>query len=551
MALGGSRRLARIGLAGLLVAIAAAYFFSNPYWYGDSVWYALDVASGRLPLDSGHLLWRPLGYATWRILEACGASSDPLDAFRWMSSAATALLCLASYRLALALTASRTQALAAAAVVALSKMCLAYGGSGSSYTAAMAMTTLALGLVATPREGGWRARQGAASCLALAAGWTAWGTAVLVLPGLFVAAAVGSAGGWPRRVLHAGLLCGVATALVLAIAFVAYAGFLPDGSNATFLEWLRAASHGRAMGLSSLGMARAAYGLLVSFVHLGSVGTVLKDALLGGVPTLEGVGAMLLVAILFGVALVPFVSLAWPKPVERSEGVAPLAVAALALATLLPVAGFAISWKGSDVERFSLAVPMLAIAGVDGLARLRLPTKRALLDPAKRGFALAAVLGLVNVGTYLAPSLATQGGVATAVGRVAAEHLPAGSTIVVAGNELFGEVMGPAFYHHHITVFSVTFDVIDHGAAGYEERLRATLDKTLARGGRIAVLSDLVGRPTPGGIGLNLREHPIPSLEQLEAIFAPWHPEESWQVDRFTFVRIRPPDDRPPSSERE
>jgi hypothetical protein len=158
----------------------------------------------------------------------------------------------------------------------------------------------------------------------------------------------------------------------------------------------------------------------------------------------------------------------------------------------------------------------------------------------RAGLALAALVAAINLGTYLVPVLASGGGVRMALGRVAREHLPEGSLLIVAGHELFGDVTGPSAYFHRIDVFNVTYDVIDKGAAGYEKRLRSLIEHTFARGARLAVLSDLVGRPTPGGIGLSEREHPVPSLDDLGRLLAPFPQGESWTVDRYTFVTLLP-----------
>src|SRR5262245_32129487 len=93
----GARRTAFVGIGLALGCIA--YYLTNPYWYGDAIYYAFDIGRGpsRIPLDSGHLLWRPLAYGLWRCLATAGLALDPLDALRLLSAAATALLCLATF----------------------------------------------------------------------------------------------------------------------------------------------------------------------------------------------------------------------------------------------------------------------------------------------------------------------------------------------------------------------------------------------------------------------------------------------------------------------
>lgn len=535
----------RYRTVGLAVLLAAAYYVANPFWFGDATWYARDLAAGPsgLRLDAGHLLWRPLGYGVWRLLSAVGLGGDPLTSLRLLSSVATAVLCIATYRLAVRLSLGPSEAAAAAALVGTSKVCLAYGGSGSSYTLAMAMCVLAMIPLLSPRGEAWRIRDAVASALAFAAGWAAWGTSVLALPGLVLAAFVGSSGRYTRRLARAAIV-GVASSLLVAVLAVSAYALAPAGSGSTSLGgWIASSSHGTPAKLSWMGGARAVYGLLVGFVHLGSVGTAVKNVLLGGGSGRGSALALLPlpVAAAFGVLLaVAFVGLVAEG---RRPGARPCwTIAAIATAVSVPVAAFAVAWKGSDVERFSLAVPFVAVVVVHGLSSLVRRAKRATPRTAAAAFwGITVAVAVVNLASFVAPRLANGGGLTMGVGRVASQHLRPESLLVVAGNDLFVDVAAAASYFYEVQVDNVTYDVQVNGPGGFEERLRRQLDQALARGGEIAVLSDLLGRPTPDGIGLNEREHPKPSLEELVNFFASWRTGREWKVERFTFVEIRPP----------
>lgn len=537
-----ARQRLEIGLA--LVILPVFFDLTNPYWYGDAIWYALDVASGtgRLPYESGHLLWRPLAYVMWRGLHAVGIGVDPLEVLRALSALATGLVCVFTWRLAAALTASEEQGVGAAAVVATSKMCLVYGGSGSSYTAAMAFSTLAFLPLVRDRSHGWGARDGAAACAAITFAWACWGTAVLVAPGLLVAALLRARGTIVQRLVRTVALGAAIGAAISALAISAWACVGDPIGGVGFLDWLRASSHGRPMSLSAIGSARAVYGFLVSFVHLGETGTVVKGVLHGGGVSLAVIGAFglaLAAAVLASVALVSFARSALAD--DGFGATRTREIAAIAVATVAPVVAFAIAWKGSDIERFSLALPLLAIVAVHGLASSRAAVSLLRGKEGRAGLALAAVLALVNLGTFVLPTLASGGGLPMAVGRVASEHLPPASVLVVAGNEIMAEPMGPAFYFHGIRVYSITWDVLDKGLDGYQVRLQEALDRARAGGGGIAVLSDLVGEPTPGGIGLDPREHRRPTLEEIASFFASYSESGQFEIDRYRFVVMQPP----------
>jgi hypothetical protein len=104
-----------------------------------------------------------------------------------------------------------------------------------------------------------------------------------------------------------------------------------------------------------------------------------------------------------------------------------------------------------------------------------------------------------------------------------------------------GDVTTAARYFYDVRVFNVTYDVVHHGSEGYADRIRQVADSALTEGGRVAVLSDLIGQPTPGGIGFIGRETPGLDLPRLRSAFSQWQRGRSWQVERYTFVEITPP----------
>lgn len=521
------------------LGLAAAYFVVHPAYFGDALWYASDLRRSveqqtALPLDAGHLLWRPLGLLTWRALRTLLPAIDPLDALKLVTSAGTALACLGCYHLALRFGLQRSTALCAAVVLVGSNVCLAYGGSGSSYTPAMAaLVFAALPLVRT--EGEWSVRHAAGSTLAFVVAWGFWAVSVLLLPALFVAAALHASGPPARRLLRGALLGAAALGAATLTALASY-GVWGASPAPGFLAWLRASGHGIEAGPSPLGAPRAVYGFLRSFVHFDSLGPSVKGLLLGdpGLVRPEQLGGAIAVGVpflvLLGLALGGLV-----RAVRNASGPA-LRVASVAAAAIAPVAAFGVLWQGSDVERFSGCLPFAAIAVALGLRSAGAFAARWRLE-----WAMAATLLAGNSATLVVPALVRGGGLPMELARTADRSMPAHSLLVITGGDLSASVWGPVLYFSDVDVYSVDFEAQRNGAERWKEQLTAAVRRAVSGGGGVAVLSDLIGEPTPGGIGLSVRERPRPSLAEVAGYFSTWTERGRWSVGRFTFVQLEPP----------
>lgn len=517
-------------------ALAVLYFVLNPYFFGDATWYALDIAAGSgTRVDAGHLLWRPLGQGAWIVVHALGAR-DPLTGLRVLSSVAAAALVALTYVIARRLGFNGAAAAGAAVLVAGSKMALAYGGSGCSYLPAATLGLAAMLPLARVRQR-IHATDTALSAAALTLAWGMWGIVGLLLPAQLVLAWMKFDGPLVRRALRVAILAAATLGAILALAvagYLAVPGIAHDVHG--FMGWLRASGHGDPPKLSVVAFARAGIGFFNSFVHLGAFGTsvkglLLRDPQLVHPATLLAYGpvlAMFTLAVLFAcVGLV--------RGLVRGERWrAPAAV--LALAALVPIGAFAATWRGSDVERFSFAVAFFALLLVDGVAaRTTVAARRAL------PLVFPVVLALANLALFVVPALASRGGVIMDVGRTARTHLSENDLLVVNGRELGPDVVSAAVYFAKLDVYSVSYELQTFGAAGWHERLDAALCKAVARGARIAVISDLLGRATPGGIGYSPAEFPTPTSDELVRALAGWEPAgPEWTVDRFRFVMVRP-----------
>ena len=527
------RSVALLSVAGL----AVLYFVLNPYFFGDATWYALDIGNRTVrPADAGHLLWRPLGQAAWAVLASLGAT-DPLTALRALSSVAAGALVVATYVLARRLGLGTASAGAAALMVAGSKMALAYGGSGCSYLPAAAFGAAAMLPLARRTE-----RVGVADVIlsagALALAWSMWGIIGLLLPAQLVLAWLTFDGPYRSRSLRVGLLGAATLGAILAIAVAGYLSTSGTHDLAGFTAWLRASGHGDAPKLSVVGFARAGIGFFNSFVHLGSLGTSVKGLILRD-PGLVRIGPLLAfgpVLILF-VAAVAYSFLGLARGVIRRESWQ-WPAAGLALAAVVPIAAFAATWRGSDVERFSPAVAFVSVAMVFGMARRNART--AAVGSGALALVVAGALCAGNLATFTTPALVTRGGLVMEVGRAARQHLAAGVLLVVNGRELGPDVVSAAIYFSKLDVYSISYELQVFGSAGWRERLEGALCKAIERGARIAVVSDLLGKPTPGGIGYSPAEFPTPTPDEIAREFTSWEPAGEWSTDRFRFVVVRP-----------
>ena len=519
----------------LFLLLTALWLVLNPFWYGDAVWYATELQQAA-PLfnDPGHLYWRPLGALFLQATELLHLSLDPLLAFRMISALGGTLCCLATFRLARNLSLSPLQSLAAAAMTGSSHFMLAYAGSGSSYSLSLAFATLAY--IPLARAEGWKWRELFLAAFWMVCAWCLWGVSILLLPGLMVLALLTARGGILRRLSYPVALAGAVGFALAALALGSFTFLAPRGDSAGLATWLSASSHGIPLNFSPLSVARAALGCLITFLSAGDFGFGVKQLIFGGLPeAMRGefflFGALLLLfASLLAVALLGCVR------IYRRERQRAITLLLLSLSTLTPVALFAMVWQGSDVERFCLSIPFLSIcvsAGAGALSGKRHHSFFEIMIP--------SLLLICNLSTLIAPTLLTRGGLVTALGRESRLHLDAGDLLILTGQDLGPRVWAPTTYFTGLEVFSILYDVQTSGSDGWKERLTARLRRTVCAGRRVAVLSDLVGVETPGGIGLIPAEYPVPSPAELKEFLSPWTHGETWQVGKYTFIRLLAP----------
>lgn len=510
------------------LALAIVFFVLHPHWYLDAVIYADDVARGALWFDAGHLIWRPLGAAIVVMLRVASPDVDPLVGLRIASSLGAGALCVLTYALGRRVELDAWTSVLAGGLVAASQAALALGGSGSSYLLAAAFGTASLACFVRP-AGTWRTRDGLLGATMFAGAWALWGLYALLFAGVVVAAWIYDRGPglWRPRVV-------VVTAVIGALIASSLAGvYALQPEDASFVEWLGRASHGIPAGVSAIGFARAGYGFLIGFAHLGDTGRELKAVLVGSDASIDPVGLLLpMVMVLTIAALGTLALLGWFKAARRKSARRWLIVFAV---SALPVVGFAAIWQGSDLERFT---PILAPTVVTALVGVRALSRR-LVRWAPT--VVLAGLALQNTLTFVVPRRFGSEALNYHLGRIAREHVVRHSLLVMTGQELWGALAASTRYFWELDAMSVHYIVSVYGVEEWRPQLCRKAAEALDSGGAVAVLSDLVGDGTPGGIGLVETEYPEPTLEEVGSFFEGWQRTDEWEAGRFRFYTLAPP----------
>ncbi|RMG41684.1 MAG: hypothetical protein D6719_07965 [Candidatus Dadabacteria bacterium] len=523
------------------ILLTAFYIYINPDWYGDAVWYATDLkqalAGGSLPEpDSGHLLWRPLGYFTAVLIHRLsGELHDPLFILQCWSALFMALTAFTVYFISRQLELPFQAAIASALIVALSNFALSYGGSGSAYSAAQFFITLSflLALKEYPAKDDI-----ILSALFFVTAVLFWAPAVLLFPALVISGYMRSGGGRRARIQAVVSLVSVfVTTLGIALGSAYLLGVSPQ-INKSFLAWLSESSHNIPLTFSLAGVLRAALGFMQSFIYLGDTGTAFKTALFAGekLPLAE---YWQYLAALFCFVITIILSLAGHlRRLFYGDRTAKILLS-VALVSLIPVTAFSILWQGSDIERFSPLLPFVAVTIVAGLSEV--PLFFSLGFNRSKNFipALAILIGCFNFVTISASYTFGERGIMRRLMAEAEKHMPANSLVVLHGQSLGPSVWAPLEYFSNIKSFSVLYDIQTVGVKGWDKRLEHEIEKTLKSGGEVAVLSDLVGIKTEGGIGLSQVEYPRPSDEELKNFFRSYIQGERWRAGRFLFVEIK------------
>jgi hypothetical protein len=515
----------------LAFALTPLLVIYHPYFYGDALWYAMDLRDGKgLIPEPGHLGWRPAALGVWYLIERClGRAVDPLIAFQILSSLGATIACAGVYLLGRALNISVISSTSAASLTLLSHMLLAYGGSGSSYTAAMGCIVLGVLIVvkSLKKDVSISSVIGASFFIALA--WMWWGMTFLIMPSFALMIFLLAKGSATRRCLLT-LLSGISVGGILIP--LTYFAYKLSFSSSPYVAWLQSSSHDIPLTVSLLGVARAAYGFIQQFLHLGDAGTTFKALLLRDfahvAPTaliFPVVKGSLFVLLVLGGVYGSVIS-------ERTRHSRLILITVL---LLFPVGLFASLWQGSDVERFCLSLPFVALFlcyGLDAsLSRSRLSLPWSLVG--------VSIIGGANLLSLVTPAVAEKGGFPMHFGVAARIVLPEHSLVVVTGQRFGPVVEAPSSYFYNVELFNIQRDCVEFGINGWQDRLRERIRRAFERNGELAALKGLRdGNWTEESFQVIGNEYPHPSHEEISRFFGslPFREEFSigeYEVDRF------------------
>lgn len=501
-----------------LILFTLFYYLTNPYWYGDAVWYATELKTGNWPTDPGHLFWRPIANFFLKALNSIGLTPDALNVYRSMSAMLAAGSILGIVTLSYKVGLNKSQTTCAALILGFSHFNLAYAGSGSAYCGAVCFTLWSFVLLFRADLKGIIL---AAVLFTLAC--STWLVSALLLPALLLLPLLF----WhsDSKPLRGSITLFLLVSALLSVVFLS-AHALSSDPNRPFLEWVRSSGHEIPLRLSVINLARGFLGCIISFIYLGDFGFQVKQFALA--EPLQEFNTFAVYACLVGVFLLLVVTalISVPRRIKNKSQL--FRTIAFASAIFLPVFGFAILWQGSDIERFCLALPILAL----------LISYAAESDAQSwsRRWLLPGFIAVVNLGLLIVPMLYTSGGLVTQLGAVAKEKMGSNVLLVLTGQELGPRVWSSTIYLHSIDVHSVIYDVQSFGEEGWDRRLDRSIRKKFCSAGHVAVLKDLLGVAVTRG--LSSKEFPIPTFEQTKAALSAWSVGAEWQVGKFTFVEI-------------
>ena len=157
-------------------------------------------------------------------------------------------------------------------------------------------------------------------------------------------------------------------------------------------------------------------------------------------------------------------------------------------------------------------------------------------------YALPLTLLVVNVFGLLVATHLNGGSLDRKVAEAIRTEVPEGSLVLVTGQTLGARGGHIATYFYRLRFHSVSFDVLMRGEDKWKGRLAEVINLTTSAHLPVVVLSDLLGEPSPSGIGLSPSEFPRPTVDETrEAITNLVVEQRRMRVGSFQFVVMRAP----------
>jgi hypothetical protein len=345
-------------LYALSMTMTAALYMSDTVDYAGSIKHALEGES-RFFWEFGHLLWRPLGYLTYRAVSPLferGAGSDPqigivniLLAWNWLAGLVGAL---ALNRFVNRLGVAPWGVVAVTVAYIVTFGVLNYAHSGSSYIPGLSCLLVALALLVARDK--IAAGTAVAAGIALAGAVSFWALYILVMPAALAFPVVWF--GFERRRLRMAGLVTASFIIVLGSVYVLAIQRLGIRDLAGLKSWVTESSHDI---VNIRGFSRVAFGIPRSFISMGKDGILFKRYLLKDPYNPVSLGdlvrlSLAKLAFFYAVLLATIIGLLRGKAERR--------LLYLTILGGVPLIAFAVGWQGGDVERYMPVYPLFFAA---------------------------------------------------------------------------------------------------------------------------------------------------------------------------------------------
>ena len=264
----------------VVIAYVLVTWFTDAYSMGDTRIYVTQIleGSGYAFWDFGHILWRPLGWALYKIslpitqrifdgdsrLEVTGT----LMAVAWLSGLASVLLI---HALARKFCRGQWIAYLVTAAFLFSNAFLNYSQTGHSYIPGLALLLLALYQLLRDEAASTSVKTSLVAGTALALAVCMWLPYVLSVPAIVAAPLV--LGSFNRQQFRQALQTCVVFGVVMILVYAIGAIRLGVNSFAEFQNWLVSSAHG-IDGMK--GIPRMVFGIARSVINMGNDGKIFK-----------------------------------------------------------------------------------------------------------------------------------------------------------------------------------------------------------------------------------------------------------------------------------
>ena len=359
---------------GLLLIYIVSMVITHPHFIGDTPEYVDSIVSYSRGVnnyfwDFGHLLWRPFGWLSVTVLSPLLASRTGCQTcvitgvLLGVNMVAGAVSVLLLYMFVYGICRRWWAASVATMCLIFAQAFLNFTQTGVSYLSGLSFLLLGLVLsVYPPRKKAIALDLLTGVCFALAV--CLWFLYILALPAALSAPVLFTKDSVPAKKRMLRIVLSTLCAGILAYGFVI--AEMRISSVSGLRSWMASSSHGPT---EMRGAARMAFGLPRSWMDMGDDGTAFKRFLLADPVNPVAARDLLHLGIwklvLFYCVLATMIYVAS----RAEEG---KRIALFLLLNAVPVIGFAIFWRGADIERYLPLYPAFLL----GLAFMISPLRR-------------------------------------------------------------------------------------------------------------------------------------------------------------------------------